>query len=681
LANNTFQVKRTSTAGRTPNTTNSANTQYINPGELALNMTDQILYTSDGTNLLTIGANVVNQKVTGTLTVNTVNASNNITLNNNKSIGFQTVNTSAYVTFIQQNDDNFVMYSTNTVGGQRPIWAVYANSITSYLNFIVPVNISSTITTGGSNGSVGQVLTSNGNSPPYWSSPGAASVNTQAQYTWTNTQTFSANISFTGNGISLATNTGALYFNGMGDNNWKMGRNTGSVTKWIYTNNSIDIGTANSNLEGFTIGQVGSNSYFETGYLGTYIRNTVTIGNSSSNATINSTAIAANSITVGSPNTATFTNINGQTNASSNFTGNAYAYLGGYGGNYLAFGQQTNFAQWIQSGYPSAGSPVYYNIILNPLGGNVGIGNTAPTSKLSVNGTAYLQGNVTFTQGIIDSTGSQGTAGQVLTSNGSGNVYWSSVSGGGGSVNVAAQYTWTNTQTFTNTITFSSTINGTANNSNYLNGVAAANYIQNSGAYTISGVHTHTANIVISTSASIVANGTIGTANQVLTSNGSTVYWANVTGGGASVTISDTAPSSPSAGNLWYSSATGDLYIYYTDTNGSQWVSINETYLGAPVNTPLFTGLATFSNGINVVGNVTYSNVTFTNMPNFSNSTLTNIIANGTITANSSSGTAGYVLTSGGSSSNVYWSQIGGNFDYGLVTGSVTGSADYGSIV
>jgi len=46
MANNTIQVKRSSTAGRQPNTTNSANSQYINAGEFALNMTDQILYTS-----------------------------------------------------------------------------------------------------------------------------------------------------------------------------------------------------------------------------------------------------------------------------------------------------------------------------------------------------------------------------------------------------------------------------------------------------------------------------------------------------------------------------------------------------------------------------------------------------------------------------------------------------------
>jgi hypothetical protein len=43
-------------------------------------------------------------------------------------------------------------------------------------------------------------------------------------------------------------------------------------------------------------------------------------------------------------------------------------------------------------------------------------------------------------------------------------------------------------------------------------------------------------------------------------------------GGGASVTISDTAPVAPTAGNLWWNSATGHLYIYYYDGTSSQWV-------------------------------------------------------------------------------------------------------------
>lgn len=41
---------------------------------------------------------------------------------------------------------------------------------------------------------------------------------------------------------------------------------------------------------------------------------------------------------------------------------------------------------------------------------------------------------------------------------------------------------------------------------------------------------------------------------------------------GASVTVSATAPSSPSAGDMWWNSTYGILYIYYNDGNTSQWV-------------------------------------------------------------------------------------------------------------
>ena len=43
-------------------------------------------------------------------------------------------------------------------------------------------------------------------------------------------------------------------------------------------------------------------------------------------------------------------------------------------------------------------------------------------------------------------------------------------------------------------------------------------------------------------------------------------------GGGANVTISDTAPGAPSTGDLWWESDKGRLKIYYQDTDSSQWV-------------------------------------------------------------------------------------------------------------
>ena len=44
------------------------------------------------------------------------------------------------------------------------------------------------------------------------------------------------------------------------------------------------------------------------------------------------------------------------------------------------------------------------------------------------------------------------------------------------------------------------------------------------------------------------------------------------TGGGANVTTSDTPPSSPSDGDLWWDSQNGRLLVYYEDTDSSQWV-------------------------------------------------------------------------------------------------------------
>jgi hypothetical protein len=44
-------------------------------------------------------------------------------------------------------------------------------------------------------------------------------------------------------------------------------------------------------------------------------------------------------------------------------------------------------------------------------------------------------------------------------------------------------------------------------------------------------------------------------------------------GGGASITISETAPEGVEAGAMWWNSITGDLLLYYSDGDSSQWVS------------------------------------------------------------------------------------------------------------
>lgn len=51
-----------------------------------------------------------------------------------------------------------------------------------------------------------------------------------------------------------------------------------------------------------------------------------------------------------------------------------------------------------------------------------------------------------------------------------------------------------------------------------------------------------------------------------------TISGGTISGASASITIGDTAPSSPSVGALWYDSKGGQLYVWYNDGNSSQWV-------------------------------------------------------------------------------------------------------------
>ena len=49
--------------------------------------------------------------------------------------------------------------------------------------------------------------------------------------------------------------------------------------------------------------------------------------------------------------------------------------------------------------------------------------------------------------------------------------------------------------------------------------------------------------------------------------------WEPAGGGGGGVTISATAPAAPSAGDMWWDSDDGELYLYYNDGTSSQWVA------------------------------------------------------------------------------------------------------------
>ncbi len=71
MANNKIQLKRTAITGRTPNTTNSGNTSFIDAGELAVNLTDRKVFSSNGSASFEVGANLTTLSV-GTIVANGV---------------------------------------------------------------------------------------------------------------------------------------------------------------------------------------------------------------------------------------------------------------------------------------------------------------------------------------------------------------------------------------------------------------------------------------------------------------------------------------------------------------------------------------------------------------------------------------------------------------------------------
>ena len=59
--------------------------------------------------------------------------------------------------------------------------------------------------------------------------------------------------------------------------------------------------------------------------------------------------------------------------------------------------------------------------------------------------------------------------------------------------------------------------------------------------------------------------------------DGNTEQWVDASGGDSIVQVGTGAPSNPQTGDLWWNSETGDLYVYYVDANTSQWVAANSS--------------------------------------------------------------------------------------------------------
>jgi hypothetical protein len=510
--------------------------------------------------------------------------------------------TAVPATYVQNTDSRTLSGNLNFTGAN----SYFSGKTTHNANVVLNAGIS-LIDSTGSQGTVGQVLASNGTGNVYWSSVGGGtgtvtSVDsgnglTGGPITGSGSLSVLANSGIVANTTGLFVNAAyiatiaansATYLNGKTEAN-------------LNVNSSVTSNTAN--LASYVIANSGivSNStgvFVNASYIATISANAATYlnGKTESNLNVNNATTAYgktesnlnvnSSVTSNTANTANYVVANSGivSNAFGVFVNTAYiATIAANSASYLGTTAAANFVQ---------------NTDSRTLSGNLYF--TGANSYFS--GKTTHNANVVLNAGIslIDSTGAQGTAGQILTSNGSGNVYWSSVSGSstsaltqtftgdgsttnftlttsvagqnniivsmnglvqipvthytisgttlsfttapytgavvearnfengssgsGVSVNVNAQYAWSNTQTFTNTITFST---------NILVGTSV-----NAASHTIG--TTFVANTITLNSNGVVVNSTAGFfSGYVNASAFATTGNANVGNVNASSTISD----------------------------------------------------------------------------------------------------------------------------------------------
>ena len=113
-----------------------------------------------------------------------------------------------------------------------------------------------------------------------------------------------------------------------------------------------------------------------------------------------------------------------------------------------------------------------------------------------------------------------------------------------------------------------------------LNGYATETYVGDqitaAGSYSDASVDSH-------------LNRSAATTGQILTWNGTDYAWVDAS---SSISVSETAPSSPSSGDMWFNSADGNTYIWYSDGDSNQWIQINGTGTTVVLGNPTITSVS-----------------------------------------------------------------------------------------
>jgi hypothetical protein len=172
--------------------------------------------------------------------------------------------------------------------------------------------------------------------------------------------------------------------------------------------------------------------------------------------------------------------------------------------------------------------------------------------------------------GAVSANNSNGVAGYVLTTSGSG-VYWEPAAAG---VDTAASFNWTNNHTFNANLTIAST-----------------------------------GELILTAGAGIYANGSLGTLGQVLTSNASSVFWATAAGGGgdgvtlanetASATTHYPTMTTTSSGS-WTAGRVSTTKLFFTPSTGQ----LNATIFNSLSDERVKKDIVTIDEALNTVNNM-----------------------------------------------------------------------------
>lgn len=280
----TIKIFRTSTTGNLPNTTSSGNSQFIDFGELALNGTDRKMHSSNGSVLFEIGANTINQMVSNAFTLSGTTIQYINATSNSTQLG------------LNANTDIPTTWAVQNYIALRP----------------------------------------------------AGSVNTAAQFTWTNTHTFSSNII-----LSFANATGF----GIGSGGF----------------NPVGF----SNLQLITSGNTFLGEYIQNSNAGTNASGDLLIAADTGNLVSNFIDMGINSSTYANTGWTITGVLDGYL-----FTSNSNLAIGTVSTNNLVFFTGGSLVANQRMG-------IYAN-------GNIGVGNTTPTNTFSVSGTTSLVGVTTI---------------------------------------------------------------------------------------------------------------------------------------------------------------------------------------------------------------------------------------------------------------------------------------------